>query len=67
MPKKVFILLLIAVQSACSTTGGIYDKDDAQNAEFSLGRTLLTVAAVAATVSVARRGGGGGSQEETFI
>ncbi len=47
----------------CSTSGGMYKKDDPENGEFSLIKTIATTAAVvgaAAILANAAKGGGGG-------
>lgn len=67
--KKTFVCsLLITFQLiGCSTSGGIYKKDDTVHGDFSLGRTTLTIlgaAAAAAAVAAAARGGGGGGYQE---
>ncbi len=63
--KRLVCCLLIAFQIVgCSTSGGIYKKDDPTHGEFSLGRTALTVLGVAAAAAAARGGGGGGGYQE---
>jgi hypothetical protein len=59
--KAILALLVGSVLAGCSTTGGIYSKDDAQNSEFSAGRTALTILGIIGAAAVARRGGGGGA------
>jgi hypothetical protein len=58
--KAVAALLVASVLAGCSTTGGIYSKNDAQNSEFSAGRTALTILGILGAAAVARKGGGGG-------
>ena len=60
MKKFALLLLIFSLVSGCSSSGGIYKKDDATHGEFSPGRTLLSVLAVAGAVAVAKNGGGGG-------
>ena len=56
--KKLACSLLIIFQLiGCSTSGGIYKKDDAKDGEFSVGRTALTILGVAAAVAAAKGGG----------
>lgn len=61
--KNISTILLFALVSGCSTSGGIYKKGDSVNGEFSPGKTVLGVvgalAAVAAAVAVGKSGGGG--------
>lgn len=58
---KTLATLIVAIHlSGCSTTGGIYSPSDPDNSEFSIGRTLLSIVAVAGAVAVAANGGGGG-------
>ena len=64
--KKLACTLLITFQLiGCSTSGGIYKKDDAKDGEFSVGRTALTILGVAAAVAAAK-GGGGGYQAQGY-
>jgi hypothetical protein len=58
--KLVLLFLVGSMFAGCSTTGGIYSKNDAQNSEFSAGRTALTILGILGAAAVARRGGGGG-------
>jgi len=46
MKNLISLLILIAVLSACSTSGGVYKKDDPSNGEFSAKKTVLTVIGV---------------------
>jgi hypothetical protein len=65
--KKLACTLLITFQLiGCSTSGGIYKKDDAKDGEFSVGRTALTILGVAAAVAAAKGGGGGGYQAQGY-
>jgi hypothetical protein len=57
--RAVVVLLVGSMFAGCSTTGGIYSKNDAQNSEFSAGRTALTILGILGAAAVARRGGGG--------
>ncbi len=57
--KIIALLIVISLLSACSTTGGIYKKDDEQNGKFSFGRTLLTAATVIATAALVSKTGVG--------
>jgi hypothetical protein len=64
--KRLACSLLIIFQFiGCSTSGGIYKKDDAKDGEFSAGRTALTILGVAAAIAAAK-GGGGGYQEQGY-
>ncbi len=59
--RKIFGTVLLATAlSACSTTGGVYDRDDAKNDQFSVGNTLLGILAIAGAVAIASTGGAGG-------
>jgi hypothetical protein len=63
--KKFACFILIVFQLVgCSTSGGIYKKDDPKHGEFSLGRTALTILGVAATAAAARGSGGGYQAQE---
>ena len=58
---KTLATFIVAIHlSGCSTTGGIYSPSDPDNSDFSIGRTLLSVVAVAGAVAIAANGGGGG-------
>lgn len=59
---KLLVAVVVAslITTGCSTSGGMYKKGDSKNGGFSLGRTLLVLGAVAATVAVASNGGGQG-------
>lgn len=64
MNKAVSIILILSLLIGCSTTGGWYDKNDANNNEFSLVNSALGVGAAALAVvgiSAASKGGGGNS------
>ncbi len=43
MNRLIAIWLIISILSACSTTGGMYKKDDVENGDFSVGRSELWV------------------------
>lgn len=60
MKKMMSSLLVCTMLSACSTTGGMYDKNDPTNSEFSPLRSLFVGAAVLGLAYGASRGGGGG-------
>ena len=60
MKKFALILIILSLFAGCSTSGGIYSKDDATHGEFSPGRTLLGIIAVAGAIAVAKEGRGGG-------
>ena len=60
MRRLIIFALISALVVGCSTTGGIYSKDDPNNSEFSAGNTILSVLAAVAVAAVARGGGGGG-------
>ena len=63
---KFLCCLLLCIQLAgCSTSGGIYQKDDPTHGEFSPGRTALSILGVAAAVAAAK-GGGGGYQAQGY-
>lgn len=66
MKKLIAISLVAALLAGCSTAGGIYKRGDAENGEFSLGKTLLSVIAVAGAVAVVRKGGGGSYAESGY-
>lgn len=59
---KIIATLLVTtlILCGCSTRGGIYKSNDPENGDFSLGRTLLTILAVAGAAAIARNGGGSG-------
>jgi hypothetical protein len=59
--KILSLFLVVSLLVGCSTSGGIYKKDDAANSEFSAGRTILTVVGVLAAIAAAKGGGGGGN------
>ena len=63
MKKTIAILLICTLLSACSTTGGMYDKNDQKNSEFSLINTLFVGVAVVGLAYGASQGGGGGAYE----
>lgn len=64
--KKIFIIFVAGFfLAACSTTGGIYSENDADNSEFSLANTLLGVLAVAGAVALANSPGGGSGYAPT--
>ena len=69
MMRAIAIWLIISILSACSTAGGMYKKDDAENGDFSAGRTILGVIGVVGIVLEARElgksGGGGSSYADT--
>ncbi len=61
--KLIALFLICCFASACSTNGGMYNKDDYQNNQFSVGHTILGVFAVVGVVAAAASGvnaGGGG-------
>ena len=60
--SKRFIaaILIFTILGGCSTTGGMYKKDDYQNNEFSVVNTLFVGLAVVGVVAAAMSGGGGG-------
>jgi hypothetical protein len=58
MKISPLILASAIVITGCSTTGGVYDANDQNNNEFSVGNTLLTILGVAATAALAASGGG---------
>lgn len=60
MKKAILGFMVASMLAGCSTAGGMYKSGDVQNGEFSPGRTLLSVLAVAAAVAVVKNGGGGG-------
>jgi hypothetical protein len=65
--KRALVCLLVFIHLlGCSTSGGIYKKDDPQHGEFSLGRTALTILGVAAAAAAVKGGGGGGYQEQGY-
>jgi hypothetical protein len=59
MRNGVLALLVCFVLSSCSTSGGVYDRNDPNNSEFSPIRTLFVGAAVVGVVYGASRSGGG--------
>jgi hypothetical protein len=59
MKKLALLLIIFSLLTGCSTSGGIYSKDDATHGEFSAGRTLLSIIAVAGAVALAKEKGGG--------
>ncbi len=59
MKKTISTLLICTLLSACSTTGGMYDKNDPKNNEFSAVRTILTGVAVIGLIYGASQGGDG--------
>ena len=63
MKKIISGLTAVAILAACSTTGGMYDKNDPNNNEFSPLRTLFVGVAVAGAVYGGSRSGGGGTYE----
>jgi len=58
--KLIALCLICCYMTACSTAGGMYNKDDYRNSEFSLGHTVLGVLAVVGVVAAVAAGGGGG-------
>ena len=60
MKKFALLLIIFSLLIGCSTSGGIYSKDDATHGEFSPGRTFLGILAVAGAVAVAKESQGGG-------
>jgi hypothetical protein len=69
MNRAISLILIICFLTACSTTGGMYKKDDAENGEFSPGRTLLGVIGAVGLVlgakELSKNGGGGSSYADT--
>lgn len=65
---KMFTILLLVVSliTGCSSSGGIYKKDDPAHGEFSPGRTLLGIIAVAGAVALAKEKGGGGYTNQGY-
>ncbi len=59
MKHLISALLVCAILASCSTTGGIYDKNDPSNSEFSPVRTLFVGVAVVGMVYGASQGRGG--------
>jgi hypothetical protein len=64
--KAILAILVGSLAAGCSTTGGMYSKEDAQNNEFSAGRTALTILGIIGAAAMARRGGGSGYSEEGY-
>lgn len=53
---KIAIITVSFFISSCSTSGGIYKKDDPQHGEFSVGRTLLSVIGAIGTAALIKNG-----------
>jgi hypothetical protein len=60
MKKIICYFILSFAIVGCSTTGGLYSKDDPANNEFSVGNTILGILGAVATVGLAASGGGSG-------
>lgn len=58
--KLVSLFLVCCFAVGCSTSGGMYNKDDYQNNQFSLGHTILGVLAVVGVVAAAAAGASSG-------
>jgi hypothetical protein len=67
--RAIALALIISILSACSTNGGMYKKGDAENGEFSPGKTILGVVGAVAVVlgvkELSKNGGGGNSYANT--
>lgn len=58
MKKFISSVVLIAILSACSTSGGIYKKNDQSDGEFSVEKTILTVMGVIGVALLIRNNSG---------
>lgn len=55
MLRQTLSLILVgSLISACSTSGGLYKKDDPTHGEFSMEKTVLTVLGAIAAAAVAK-------------
>lgn len=65
---RLIICLLVSVSllGGCSTTGGMYKKDDPQNGEFSIVNTIVTTAAVVGAILLLANSDGGGGGGVTY-
>jgi len=63
--KTIAAATLVAHLFGCSTSGGMYNKNERENSEFSPLRTAVTVLGVVAVAAAAAKGGGGGGYAES--